>query len=63
MFRALKQSSLPNEHVFSITVGASSKETLAFFHVLEPADIIASISLINGHATASNDGVAASIEP
>lgn len=48
MFRALNGSNLPPEHVFTVTVGASSKMTLAHWHLLEPADVISSIALLNG---------------
>ncbi|EEH07854.1 trehalose-phosphatase [Histoplasma capsulatum G186AR] len=47
MFRALANSSLPRDRVFSVTVGASSKQTLANWHLLEPADVIATIALLN----------------
>ncbi|TVY67386.1 Trehalose-phosphatase [Lachnellula suecica] len=48
MFRALNASNLPPEHVFTVTVGASSKMTLAHWHLLEPADVISSVALLNG---------------
>lgn len=48
MFRALSASGLPDEHVFTVAVGASSKPTLAKFHVLEPADVISAAALLNG---------------
>ena len=49
MFRSLRaQSHLNRDHVFSVTVGASSKQTLASYHLLEPADVISAISLLNG---------------
>jgi trehalose 6-phosphate synthase/phosphatase len=48
MFRALNASGLPKEHVFTVTVGASSKMTLAHWHLLEPADVITSVALLNG---------------
>jgi trehalose 6-phosphate synthase/phosphatase len=49
MFRALLRSSLPRNEVFAVTVGASSKKTLATWHLLEPGDVIAAIrSLIAG---------------
>lgn len=48
MFRALRNSDLPQEHIFSVTVGASSKQTLASWHLLEPADVIATIGMLNG---------------
>ncbi|KAI9796279.1 MAG: threalose-6-phosphate phosphatase [Candelina submexicana] len=52
MFRALRNTSLPQTDVFSVTVGASSKQTLATWHLLEPSDVIASIALLNGAADA-----------
>jgi trehalose 6-phosphate synthase/phosphatase len=51
MFRALNGSALPREHVFTVTVGASSKMTLAHWHLLEPADVISSVALLNGGDT------------
>ncbi|KAH6677306.1 glycosyltransferase family 20-domain-containing protein [Halenospora varia] len=51
MFRALNGSNLPTEHVFTVTVGASSKMTLAHWHLLEPADVISSLALLNGGDT------------
>lgn len=48
MFRALRSSKLPEEHVYSVTVGASSKQTLASWHLLEPADVINVIAKLNG---------------
>lgn len=48
MFRALNGSTLEKNHVFTVTVGASSKMTLAHWHLLEPADVISSIALLNG---------------
>jgi trehalose 6-phosphate synthase/phosphatase len=44
MFRALLRSSLPRNEVFAVTVGASSKKTLASWHLLEPRDVIAAIT-------------------
>ncbi|CAG8979134.1 hypothetical protein HYALB_00000267 [Hymenoscyphus albidus] len=55
MFRALNGSSLPDGHVFTVTVGASSKMTLAKWHLLEPVDVISSIALLNGGDTDSAD--------
>ena len=52
MFRALHASSLPSDHVFTVTVGASSKMTLASWHLLEPSDVIATIASLNGDADA-----------
>jgi trehalose 6-phosphate synthase/phosphatase len=48
MFRALNASSLNPDHVFTVTVGASSKMTLAHWHLLEPVDVISSVALLNG---------------
>ena len=50
MFRALRGTKLPQENVFSVTVGASSKQTLASWHLLEPSDVIATVALLNGAA-------------
>lgn len=55
MFRALNGSGLPDEHVFTVTVGASSKMTLAHWHLLEPSDVISSIGLLTGKATMDAD--------
>ncbi|KAM5465030.1 threalose-6-phosphate phosphatase [Microsporum audouinii] len=52
MFRALKSSDLPLDHVFSVTVGASSKQTLASWHLREPADVISTVSLLNNSKSA-----------
>lgn len=62
MFRSLRQSSLPEDHVFSVTVGASSKQTLASWHLLEPGDVISVVSLLNGTADAGNVGAVAVVE-
>lgn len=62
MFRSLLSSNLPNEHVFACTVGPSSKQTLARWHLLEPADVISSLALLNGQNDAANDGAVAAVE-
>lgn len=62
MFRALRGCKLPEDHVFSVTVGASSKQTLASWHLLEPGDVISAISLLNGSADAGNVGAVAVVE-
>ncbi|OAX81775.1 trehalose-phosphatase [Emergomyces africanus] len=54
MFRALVNSNLPRDRVFSVTVGASSKQTLAGWHLLEPADVIATIALLNSKTNPSD---------
>ncbi|RDL33895.1 putative trehalose-6-phosphate phosphatase [Venustampulla echinocandica] len=51
MFRALSGCHLPAENVFTVTVGASSKMTLAKYHLLEPADVVNTIALLNGGDT------------
>jgi trehalose 6-phosphate synthase/phosphatase len=63
MFRALNASSLPRDHTFTVTVGASSKMTLAHWHLLEPADVITSVALLNGgDATAADLGPLAIVD-
>ena len=44
MFRALLKTDLPKEHIFACTVGASSKKTLATWHLLEPQDVVAALA-------------------
>ncbi|KAI5922000.1 glycosyltransferase family 20-domain-containing protein [Camillea tinctor] len=49
MFRALNGLSgkqVETDHVYTVTVGASTKVTLAKWHVLEPEDVIESIALL-----------------
>jgi len=46
MFRALQKSDLPKDSVYSVTVGASSKQTDASWHLLEPADVISTIQML-----------------
>lgn len=55
MFRALNVSGLPEEHVFTVTIGASSKMTLAHWHLLEPADVISSVGLLVGESESEAD--------
>ncbi|KAK4990367.1 threalose-6-phosphate phosphatase [Elasticomyces elasticus] len=62
MFRSLRQTKLPPDHVFSVTVGASSKQTLASWHLLEPSDVISVIALLNGSTDAGNAGAVAVVE-
>ena len=61
MFRALSTLSAPEdngtsalapEHVFTVTVGASTKVTLAKWHLLEPEDVIDCVALLAGTAGA-----------
>jgi trehalose 6-phosphate synthase/phosphatase len=56
MFRSLRQSRLPKEHVFSVTVGASSKQTLASWHLIEPSDVISVLALLNETSDAEGVG-------
>ncbi|RDW68134.1 putative trehalose-6-phosphate phosphatase [Coleophoma cylindrospora] len=64
MFRALNgREDLDPEHVFTVTVGASSKMTLAHWHLLEPADVISAVALLNGGDAAVVDvGALAAVE-
>jgi len=62
MFRSLRQSKLPKDHVFSATVGASSKQTLASWHLVEPSDVISVLSLLNGSADVGNVGAVAVVD-
>ena len=56
MFRALRDAKLPKNDVFSVTVGASSKQTDADWHLLEPSDVIATLTLLNEGSAALADG-------
>ncbi|KAJ9328331.1 CAZyme family GT20 [Paecilomyces variotii] len=47
MFRALRDCHLPSDHVYTVTVGASSKQTDANWHLLEPADVISCVAMLN----------------
>ncbi|CAL5866603.1 uncharacterized protein PFLUO_LOCUS812 [Penicillium psychrofluorescens] len=49
MFRALQKFDLPQDHVYSVTVGASSKQTDASWHLLEPADVIGAVQMLYSH--------------
>jgi trehalose 6-phosphate synthase/phosphatase len=51
MFRSLNGLSgtaLNADHVYTVTVGASTKVTLAKWHLLEPVDVIECIALLAG---------------
>ena len=63
MFRSLRQSKLPDDHVFSVIVGARSKQTLASWHLLEPAEVLSVIGLLNGNAVIGAMAVAEGIVP
>lgn len=68
MFRALnglsatptdkgEEANLQPEHVYTVTVGASTKVTLARWHLLEPEDVIDCVSLL-ANVGSSGSGVA-----
>ncbi|KAI9814285.1 MAG: threalose-6-phosphate phosphatase [Thelocarpon impressellum] len=61
MFRSLGASNLPSNQVFPVTVGASSKMTLARWHLLEPRDVISTVGLLNGFADAGDLGAVAAV--
>lgn len=51
MFRSLNGASgtvLDADHVFTVTIGASTKVTLAKAHLLEPEDVIECVALLAG---------------
>ncbi|KAI0468199.1 trehalose-phosphatase [Xylaria cf. heliscus] len=51
MFRALiglSGAQLVEEHIFTVSVGARNKETLAKWHVLDPKDVVESAALLAG---------------
>ena len=56
MFRSLRAADLPGDQVFSVTVGASSKQTLATWHLLEPSDVIATVAMLNGSVSIGDLG-------
>lgn len=62
MFRSLRNSRILKEHVFTVTVGASSKQTLAYYHLLGPADVLSTISMLNGSTDAANVGPVAALD-
>ena len=63
MFRALNGSTLKPDHVFTVTVGASSKMTLAQWHLLEPADVISSLALLtSGDTSVADLGLLVTVE-
>ncbi|KAK2616615.1 hypothetical protein QQS21_000438 [Conoideocrella luteorostrata] len=56
MFRSLNGATgevLHPDHVFTVTVGASTKVTLAKWHLLEPEDVIECVALLAGVGDAS----------
>ncbi|OJJ51878.1 hypothetical protein ASPSYDRAFT_96075 [Aspergillus sydowii CBS 593.65] len=51
MFRALKKFGLPPHHVYTVTVGPSSKQTEADWHLLEPSDVIEVVTMLNSSSS------------
>ena len=47
MFRSLRRGPLNPDQVFAVTVGDSDKDTLAKWHLEEPEDVIAAITMLN----------------
>lgn len=49
MFKMLRKcTTVKPEHIYAVTIGASSKVTTATWHVLEPKDMIGSMALLAG---------------
>ena len=48
MFRSLIKAKLPEDHFFSISIGPSTKKTLAKYHLLGSEKLIAMIAALNG---------------
>lgn len=58
MFRSLNAASGPvldSDHVFTVTVGASTKVTLAKAHLLEPEDVVECVALLAGVGTGTGE--------
>lgn len=47
MFRALRASDLPEETVFTVTIGESTKNSDADWFLTEPTDVFATIKMLN----------------
>ena len=64
MFRSLKSAELPSDHVFSISIGPSTKKTLAKYHLLEPSALISTIASLYGDISSTQEqiGIGAAIE-
>lgn len=52
---------MPQDRIFAVTIGASSKKTLATYHLLEPKDVIASIEALNKVFVGKSVGVDRSV--
>lgn len=62
MFRSIRKSQLDPDMAFPVSVGASSKQTLANWHLLEPADVIQVLGMLNGDPSSSNVGAMAMLD-
>jgi trehalose 6-phosphate synthase/phosphatase len=47
MFRSLRSASLDVDNVFACTIGPSSKQTLARWHLPQPENVISAIAMLN----------------
>jgi trehalose 6-phosphate synthase/phosphatase len=56
MFKALRESKLPDDHVFACTIGPSSKQTLAKSHLPEPADVLNYLHILTLLIGAKDEG-------
>jgi len=55
MFRSLVAAKLPDDHVFSISIGPSTKKTLAKYHLLEPSALISTIASLYGDLSSNQE--------
>jgi trehalose 6-phosphate synthase/phosphatase len=62
MFRSIRKCQLDPDMAFPVSVGASSKQTLANWHLLEPADVIQVLGMLNGDPSPSNIGSMAMLD-
>ena len=64
MFRSLQAADLPDDHVFSISIGPSTKKTLAKYHLLEPYALISTIASLSGDRSSTQEqmGISAAVE-
>ena len=54
MFRSLRASKVNTDHVFAVTVGSASKQTLATWHLAEAEDVVSAIAMLNKSADAGD---------
>lgn len=55
MFKSLVSANLPDDHVFTISIGPSTRKTVARYHLLEPNALIATIASLNGDISGSQE--------